>query len=303
MPVSSVTFFGQNVLMFRLTFFSELWPRPPGRVLGYPDHWRPSLPTLRPRGPLSSVALLLFSHSVTSDFLRPHGLQHTWLSCPLLSSGIFSNSCPLSQWCHPTISSSVIPLSSCLQSFPASGSFPVSQLFTSGGWSIRVSASASVLPMNIQRWCPLGHQGLISLLSKRFSRVFSSTTVWKHQFERSAFFMVHSLLLGLNKIQISADKNHLVPCPYWPGSPPGPPACLLLGRRELSGPTRETPLQSPVAAGIGKETSEAFAYEVSLCAYTTHRETLACILRINVIPNFVTQSLTDMEIQRIHLFR
>ena len=93
-----------------------------------------------------------------------------------------SNSCPLSQWCHPTISSSVIPFFSCLQSFPASGSLPVSQLFASGGQSIRTSVSVSVLPVNIQGWFPLGLTGLISLQSKGLSRVFSSTTVWKHQF-------------------------------------------------------------------------------------------------------------------------
>ena len=93
-----------------------------------------------------------------------------------------SNSCPLSQWCHPTISSSVIPFFSCLQSFPAAGSFPMSQFFTSGDQSIRVSASASILPMNIQDWFPLGLSGWISLPSKRLSRVFSNTTIQKQQF-------------------------------------------------------------------------------------------------------------------------
>ena len=110
----------------------------------------------------------------------PHGLQHTRLLCPLLSPRVCSNSCPLSQWCHPTISSSVVPFSSCPLSFPASGSFPMSQLFTSGGQSIR--ASAPVHPVNIQGWFPLGLTGLISLLSKGLSGVFSSTTVQKHQF-------------------------------------------------------------------------------------------------------------------------
>ena len=99
-----------------------------------------------------------------------------------LSPRVCSNSCPLSRWCHPTISSSFVPFSSCLQSFPASGSSLMSWLFTSGGWSIGVSASASVLPMNIQGWFPLGLTGLISLQSKGLSRVFSTTTVWKHQF-------------------------------------------------------------------------------------------------------------------------
>ena len=112
-----------------------------------------------------------------SDALRPHGLQHTRFPCPSLSPGVCSNSCLLSHWCHPAISSSVVPFTSCLQSFPASGPFQMSQFFTSGGQSIGVSASASVLPMNIQGWFPLGLTGLISLLSKVLSRVFSSTTV------------------------------------------------------------------------------------------------------------------------------
>ena len=116
-----------------------------------------------------------------SNSLQPHGLQHTSLPCPSLSPGVCSDSCPLSQWCHPSISSSVVPFSSCPQSFPASGSFPVSQLFPSGGQSIGASASASVLPMNIQGWFPLGFSGLI-LQSKGLSRVFSSNTIQKHQF-------------------------------------------------------------------------------------------------------------------------
>ena len=123
-----------------------------------------------------------FSHSVTSDSLWPHGLQHTRPPCPSPIPGIYSNSCSLSQWCHPTISSSVIPFSSCVQSFPASRSFQMSQFFTSGGQSIRVSASASVLPRNIQDWFPLGWTGWISLQSKGLSRVFSNTTVQKQQF-------------------------------------------------------------------------------------------------------------------------
>ena len=122
-----------------------------------------------------------FSCSVVSDSLRPHGLQHAMHPCPSPTPGAYSNLCPLSQWCHPTISSSVGPFSSCLQSFPASGSFLMSQLFTSGGQSIGVSASASVLPMNIQDWFPLGLTGFISLQSKGLSRVFSNTTVQKHQ--------------------------------------------------------------------------------------------------------------------------
>ena len=115
-----------------------------------------------------------------SDSLQPHGLTHARLPCPLLSSGLCSNSYPSSQWCHPTTSSSGPLFFSCLQSFPASESFPVSQFFTSGGQSIAASASASVLPMNSQGWFPLGLTGWISLLSKGLSRVFSNTTVWQH---------------------------------------------------------------------------------------------------------------------------
>ena len=116
--------------------------------------------------------LLLVSCSVVSDSLQPHGLQHARLPRPSPSSRACSNSCPLSWWCHPTISSSVVPFSSRLQSFPASGFFPISQLFPSGGQSI--GASAWVLPMNIQGWFPLGFTGMICLLSKGLSRVFST---------------------------------------------------------------------------------------------------------------------------------
>ena len=126
------------------------------------------------------ILLLLFSNSVMSNSLQPHGLQLVRLPSPSPSLGACSNSCPLNEWCHPTISSSVTPLPSCLRSFPASGSFPMSQLFTSSSQSVGVSAS--VLPMNIQGWFPLGWTGLISLLSKGLSRVFPSTTIWKHQF-------------------------------------------------------------------------------------------------------------------------
>ena len=123
-----------------------------------------------------------FSHSVMSDSLQPHGLQHPRLPCPSPTPRACSNSCPSIQWCHPTISSSVVPLSSHLQSFPASGYFPMSQFFTSGGQSIGVSASASVLPKNIQDWFPLGLTDWISLQFKGLSRVFSNTTNQKHQF-------------------------------------------------------------------------------------------------------------------------
>ena len=126
--------------------------------------------------------LLLFSHSVMSDSLQPQGLQHTRLPCPSLSPRVCSNSCPLSRWCHPPISSSVAPFSSCPQSFLDSRSFLMNQLFTSSGQSIGASTSTSVLPMNIQYWFLLGLPGLIPLLSKGISTVFSSITVWKHQF-------------------------------------------------------------------------------------------------------------------------
>ena len=123
-----------------------------------------------------------FSHSVMSNSLRPHGLQHARRPCPSPTHGVYSDSCPVSQWCHPTILSSVVPFSSCPQPFPASGSFQMSQPFTSGGQGIGVSASASVLPMNTQDWSPLGWTGWISLQSKGLSRAFSNTTVQKHQF-------------------------------------------------------------------------------------------------------------------------
>ena len=138
---------------------------------------------------LNSIRLFEFSsvsRSVMFDSLQPQGLQHARLPCPLPTLGAYWNSCPSSWWCHPTNSSSVIPFSH-LQSFPASGSFPVSQFFESGGQSIGVSASASVLPMNIQDWFPLGWTDWISLQSKGFSRVFSNTTVQKHQFFSAQF--------------------------------------------------------------------------------------------------------------------
>ena len=124
--------------------------------------------------------LLLFSCQFVSDSLQPHGLQHTRLLHLSLSPGVCSNSCPLSWWCHPTISSSVEPFSSCLQSFPASGSFPMSQFFTPGGQIIGASASASILPMNIQDWFPLGSTGLISLQSKHLEKHLF-LFYWLHQ--------------------------------------------------------------------------------------------------------------------------
>ena len=129
-----------------------------------------------------SFCSVQFSRSVVSNSLRPHESQHTRLPCPSPTPKVCSDSCPSSQWCLPTISSSVVPYSSCPQSLPASGSFPMSQLFASGGQSTGVSASASVLPVNTQDWFPLGWTGWISLQAKGLSRVSSNTTVQKHQF-------------------------------------------------------------------------------------------------------------------------
>ena len=133
---------------------------------------------------LSSVQFssVQFSRSVVSDSLQPHESQHARPPCPSPTPGVYSNSCPSSRWCHPAISSSVVPFSSCPQSLPASGSFPMSQLFASGGQDIGVSASASVFPMNTQDSSPLGWTGWISLQHKGLSRVSSNTTVQKHQF-------------------------------------------------------------------------------------------------------------------------
>ena len=128
------------------------------------------------------LAQVQFSRSVVSDSLQPHESQRSRPPCPSPTPRVYSNSCPSSWWCHPAISSSVIPFSSCPQSLPASGSFPVSQLFTWGGQSIGISASVSVLPMNTQDWSPLGWTGWISLQSKGLSRLFSNTTVQKHRF-------------------------------------------------------------------------------------------------------------------------
>ena len=133
-------------------------------------------------GPLHSFNSVQFSVSVVSDSLQPHDTQHARPPCPSPTPGVNPKPCPSSRWCHPTISSSVVPFSSCPQSLPASESFPVSQLFAWGGRSIGVSASTSVLPMNTLDWSPLGWTGWISLQSKGLSRLFSNTTVQKHQF-------------------------------------------------------------------------------------------------------------------------
>ena len=132
--------------------------------------------------PGKNTGSVQFSRSVVPNSLRRHELQHARPPCSSPTPGVYPNSCPLSRWCHPTISSSVVPFSSCPQSFPTSGSFPMSQFFTSGGQSIGVSASTSLLPMNTQDWSPLGWTGWISLQSKGLSRVFSNTTVQKHLF-------------------------------------------------------------------------------------------------------------------------
>ena len=150
---------------------------------------------------LSSVQFIC---SIMSDSLQRHGLQYARLPCLSPTPGVYSNSCPLRQWCHSTISFSVVPFSSCIQSFPALGSFQVSQFFTSGGESIGISASASVLQMNIQDWFPLGWTGCISLLSKGLLRVFSNTKVPKHQ-----FFGALRFLYGPNLTSIlDYRKNH-----------------------------------------------------------------------------------------------
>ena len=143
---------------------------------------------------LPSLSSVQFSHSVESDSLRPHEPQHTRPPCPSPTPGVHPNPRPLSRWCHPTISSSVIPFSSCHQSFPASGSFPMNQLFALDGQSIGVSASTSVLPMNTQDWSPLGWTGWISLQSKGLSGVFSNTIVQK----QNQLFCTPSLVIVKN---------------------------------------------------------------------------------------------------------
>ena len=139
--------------------------------------------------------------------LQPHGLQHARPPCPSPAPGVYSNSCPLSQWCHSTISSAVIPFSSRLQSFPASGSFLMSQFLTSGGQSIGVPASASVLPMNIQDWLPLGWTGWVSLLSKGLSGVFSNTTFQKHQFFKNCRYW--------KRVSLWVLTIQMLPVAYW----------------------------------------------------------------------------------------
>ena len=139
---------------------------------------------------ISSLSLSIqFSCSVVSDSLHPYWLQHARPPSPSPTPGVHPNLCPLSRWCHPAISSSVIPFSSCLQSFPSSGSLPMNQLLASGGQSIGISASTSVLPMNTQDWSLLGWTGWTSLQSTGLLRVFSNTTVQKHQFFGTQLFL------------------------------------------------------------------------------------------------------------------
>ena len=151
-------------------------------VVGFVIHWNESAMYLIFIINFSVTSVQFSSVAQSYPTLGPHGLQHARLPCPSPTPGACSNPCSLSRWCHPTISSSVIPISSYLQSFPISASFPMSRLFASGVQSIGVSASPSVLPMNIQDWCPLGWTGWISLQSKGLSRVFPNTTDQKHQF-------------------------------------------------------------------------------------------------------------------------
>ena len=160
---------------YRLLLLFEFYRHPAGLIKG-------NLKNLKKIMAFNTFQFSSVHRSVISDSLWSHGLQHARPSCPSPTPGVCSNSCPSCQWCYPTISSSVVPFSSHLQSFPASGSFPMSPFFTLGGQSIGVSASTSVLSMNTQDWFPLGWSGWISLLFKGLSKVFSNTTVQKHQF-------------------------------------------------------------------------------------------------------------------------
>ena len=168
-------------------------------------------PGIKPRSPtFSSVQ---FSLSVVSESLGPHELQHARPPCPSQTPGVYPNPCPLSQWCHPTISSFVVPFSSHHQSFPAPASFQMSQLFPSGGQSIGASDSTSILPVNSQDWSPLGWTGWISLQSKGFSRVFSKTTVQKHQLfgtQLSSQNMIFIFLFWFTSCIIGSRFIHLI---------------------------------------------------------------------------------------------
>ena len=160
------------------------------------------------------ICILQFSRSVAPNFLRTHRLPNARLPCPSPTPRVYSTSCPLNRWCHPTISSSVVPLSSHLQSFPESGSFQMSQFFPSGGQSTGISASASVLSMNIQDWFPSGWTGWISLQSKGLSRVLSNTTVQKHQFFR-AQLSCHLLIFSSASVRSLFFLFFIVPILTW----------------------------------------------------------------------------------------
>ena len=179
-PLSSTCKFLEGITMSSLPVYNSAWSGPLSYSLSKP----PPLP-LNPDSKhpsFSNTGSVQVSRSAVSDSSQLHEPQHARPPCPSPTPRVHPNPCPLSRWCHSTISSSVIPFSSCPQSFPASGSFQMSQLFESSGQSIGVSASTSVLPMNTQDWSPLGWTSWISLQSKGLSRVFSNTTVQKHQF-------------------------------------------------------------------------------------------------------------------------
>ena len=180
-----------------------------------------------------------FSRSVMSDSLRPHESQHTRPPCLSPTPGVYSNSCPSSRWCHPAISSSVIPFSSCPQSLPASGSFPVSQLFAWGGQSIGVSASASVLPMNTQDWSPLGWTGWISLQSKGLSRVFSNTTLGAFKFHKPFWLLFYFISCPAWVLAVCGSLVLTLPVSF-------PPLSLFLELRFWGFNVSELPMEASV---------------------------------------------------------
>ena len=203
--------------------------------------WCPDMRTAFSSVQFSSIQ---FSRSIVSNSLQPHELQHIRPPCPSPTPRVHSNSCPSSRWCHLAISSSVVRFSSCPQSLPASESFPMSQLFAWGGQSTRVSALASVLPMNTQDWSPLGWTGWISLQSKGLSRVFSNTTVQKHQLvldetEKLADFVYFCVLQPRATIFWTRWLVRLCPIQAWGGCPHS--LCLVFSLPEaikLSQPLR-----------------------------------------------------------------
>ena len=181
---------GRTVLSLHLF---QKWPWASAthlHLLCFHSVWCTHEPAILPLQMYFQTNSVQVSHSVVSNSLWPHGLQHSRPPCPSPTPAACSNSCPSSWWCHPTISSSVILFFSCLQSFPASGSFPRSQFFALDGQSIGVSSLASVLPMNIQDWFSLGWTGLSSLQFKGLSRVFSNTTVQKHEFFGAQLYLL-----------------------------------------------------------------------------------------------------------------